>query len=210
MATRYSYQGGKSFEGSAPSRMEQPHQTSLRARTERLSRKHGESHGRLQGAIDLHGAERSKPSESGGTARTERVQRLAPLGQREGFGQPGSGRTASSSVEGRSLNPMRGVQTGPHEPSGKSGEERTARTGKLSSKERLGHEVDSWSSRPTSRPALRFNALAKRRNPTGKTKRPAGRPADSGEIRASALTDSLTISDQANSRKAAPDCKERS
>ena len=116
MATRYSYQGGKSFEGSAPSRMEQPHQTSLRARTERLSRKHGESHGRLQGAIDLHGAERSKPSESGGTARTERVRRLAPPGQREGFGQPGSGRAAFISAEGRSLNPKRGVQTGPPGP----------------------------------------------------------------------------------------------
>jgi hypothetical protein len=70
----------------------------------------------LQGAIDLQCAERSKPSESGGTARTERVRRLAPPGQREGFGRPGSGRTAFISAEGRSLNPMRGVPPRPPGP----------------------------------------------------------------------------------------------
>jgi hypothetical protein len=211
VVTRYSYQGGKSFEGSAPSRMEQPPPSGLRANEERPHQKHGESHGRLQGAIDLQGVERSKPSESGGTARTERVRRLAPPGRRSGLGRPGSGRTAFVSAEGRSLNPKRGVQTGPPRPSGPGGEERTARTGTLSSKERHGHElrlVVVPTHQPTGiRPLLLRH---KERNPTGKSKRPAGRPADSGKARASAPTDPLTNSDQANSRKAAPDCKERS
>jgi hypothetical protein len=191
--------------------MEQPHRRGLRAKEAQPLQKHGEPHGRLQGAIDLQGAERSKPSESGGTARTERVRRLAPPGRWEGFGRPGSGRTVLVSAEGRSLNPMRGVQTGPPRPSGPGGEERTARTGTLSSKERHGHEVDSWSSRPTSRPESAPQRFGRReRSPTGKAKRPAGRPADSGEDGASAPTEPLTISDQANSWKAAPDCKERS
>jgi len=162
--TRYSYQGGKSFEGYAPSGMERKHPHRLRAAREPDPLKHGEPHGRLQGAIDLQGAERRKPSESGGTARTEQAWRLAPPGQREGFGRPGSGRTAFVSAEGRSLNPKRGVQTGPPRPSGPGGEERTARTGTLSSEERLGHEIDSWSSRPTNRPESAPTASAKGRS----------------------------------------------
>ena len=42
-----------------------------------------EPHGRMQGAIDLQGSVRSKPSESGGTTRTEGVRRLAASGRRQ-------------------------------------------------------------------------------------------------------------------------------
>jgi hypothetical protein len=47
--------------------------------------KHDEPHGRLQGAINLHGVERSKPSKSGGTTRTERDPRFGNFGPKEGF-----------------------------------------------------------------------------------------------------------------------------
>jgi hypothetical protein len=119
VVTRTGCQGGKSFEGYAPSGMGQPHHHSPRAAEERPQLKHGEPHGRLQGAIDLHGVERSKPSESGGTTRTERARKLALPSRREGLGRPGSGRTALISAEGRSLNPMRGVRTGPQSPRAK-------------------------------------------------------------------------------------------
>jgi hypothetical protein len=46
--------------------------------------KHGEPHGRLQGATDLRGMVRRKPSESGGTARTERVRSLARCAPKNG------------------------------------------------------------------------------------------------------------------------------
>jgi len=41
-----------------------------------------EPHGRMQGAINLQGSVRSKPSESGGTTRAEGVRRLAASGRR--------------------------------------------------------------------------------------------------------------------------------
>jgi hypothetical protein len=44
--------------------------------------KRGEPHGRLQGATNLHRSQRSKPSESGGTTRTERVRKVASPGRR--------------------------------------------------------------------------------------------------------------------------------
>jgi hypothetical protein len=139
--------------------------------------KHGEPHGRLQGAIDLQGAERSKPSESGGTTRAERVWRLAPLGRKAGFGPPGSGRAAFVLAEGRSLNPTRGVRTGPEGPRGPEGEDKDRANRHVSLKERLGHEIDMWSS---DYPADRNppQSFGKRAEPAGKAKRPAGRPAD--------------------------------
>ena len=42
-----------------------------------------EPHGRMQGAINLQGSVRSKPSESGGTTRTEGVRRQAASGRRQ-------------------------------------------------------------------------------------------------------------------------------
>jgi len=42
-----------------------------------------EPHGRVQGAIDLQGSVRSKPSQSGGTTRTEGVRRLAASDRRQ-------------------------------------------------------------------------------------------------------------------------------
>jgi len=42
-----------------------------------------EPHGRMQGAINLQGSVRSKPSESGGTTRTEGVRRQAVSGRRQ-------------------------------------------------------------------------------------------------------------------------------
>jgi hypothetical protein len=208
VVTRYSCQGGKSFEGSAPSRMERPPQAAF-GQSGAPPLKHGEPHGRLQGAIDLQSAERSKPSESGGTTRAERAWRLAPPGQREGFGRPGSGRAALLSAEGRSLNPKRGVPSKPPGPRARR-QGRTARTGTLSSKERHGHEVDSWSSRPTSRPESAPNSLGSKGGALRE------RPNDPQDDRLTAakrglgLPELLTISDQANSRKAAPDRKERS
>jgi hypothetical protein len=98
--------------------------------------KRGEPHGRLQGATNLQGIEQSKPSEPGGTARTERARRLATPGRRRrrvrscpsGWVEPpgrraprgwqartvaGSGCSMLTSTEGRSLeNPKRGVQAG--------------------------------------------------------------------------------------------------
>jgi hypothetical protein len=50
--------------------------------------KRSEPHGRLQGAIDLRGASRRKPSKSGGTTRTERVWSGIST-PTAGFGQPG-------------------------------------------------------------------------------------------------------------------------
>jgi hypothetical protein len=139
--------------------------------------KHGEPHGRLQGAIDLQGAERRKPSESGGTTRAERVWRLALPGRKAGFGPPGSGRTAFVLAEGRSLNPTRGVRTGPEGPRGPEGEDKDRANRHVSLKERLGHEIDMWSS---DYPADRNppQSFGKRAEPAGKAKRPAGRPAD--------------------------------
>jgi hypothetical protein len=66
--------------------------------------KRGEPHDRLQDAIGLQGSKRSKPSESGGTARTEHADGLAPICRRTGFGWSGSGRRLFMSMEGRSLN----------------------------------------------------------------------------------------------------------
>jgi hypothetical protein len=75
-------------------------------------RKLGEPHGRMQGATNLQGVERSKPPKSGRTARAERVRSLATSGRRAGLGSSGSGRTTSVLAEGRSLmNPKRGVQS---------------------------------------------------------------------------------------------------
>jgi hypothetical protein len=210
VVTRTGCQGGKSFEGYAPSGMGQPHHHSPRAAEERPQLKHGEPHGRLQGAIDLHGVERSKPSESGGTTRTERARKLALPSRREGLGRPGSGRTALISAEGRSLNPMRGVRTGPQSPRAqRRGKDRANRHAVFEGEARSrGRLVVVPTHQPTGNPHSMPRQRA--RSPTGKTKRPAGRPADSGEDEASAPTEPLTISDQANSRKAAPDCKERS
>jgi hypothetical protein len=69
-------QEGKSFEGKAPLGKER------RRGNAAVNRKRGEPHGRLQGAIDLQGPERSKPSQSGGTTRTERVWSVAAPGRR--------------------------------------------------------------------------------------------------------------------------------
>lgn len=53
---------------------------------------------------------RSKPSEPGGTARTERVWDLAVLDRRVSDGSSGSGRSGGRVGEGEeSMNPMRGV-----------------------------------------------------------------------------------------------------
>jgi len=49
----------------------------------RRGRKQLEPHGRMQGAIDLQGSVRSKPSESGGTTRAEGVGCLAASGRRQ-------------------------------------------------------------------------------------------------------------------------------
>jgi len=87
---------GKSFEGSAPLGMSSCFRTGILKR--------GEPHGRLQGAIDLQSSERSKPSESGGTARTERAEGVATLCRGTGFGLSWSGRLVFVSTEGRSLN----------------------------------------------------------------------------------------------------------
>mgnify|MGYP003572137338 CR=1 FL=1 len=94
------------------------------------SRKRGEPHGRMQGATNLQGVERSKPSKSGRTARTEHARSVAASSRRTGFGPSGRERAASVLAEGRSLmNPKRVVQNadgrtfgpsstpdGPHEP----------------------------------------------------------------------------------------------
>lgn len=69
--------------------------------------KHGEPHGRLQGATNLHDVQRSKPSKSGGTTRAERVRRVATPGRRlkpAGERQPhkGSREQAALTSKGRS------------------------------------------------------------------------------------------------------------
>ena len=75
-----------------------------------------EPHGREQGAIDLQGPVRSKPSESGGTTRTEGVRRQAASGRRQQVlsGAGSRERTHRAwTAEGRSLdNPKRGSLDG--------------------------------------------------------------------------------------------------
>ena len=75
-----------------------------------------EPHGRMQGAIDLQGSVRSKPSESGGTTRAEGVRRLAASGRRWQVlsGNCSRERTHRAwTAEGQSLdNPMRGSLDG--------------------------------------------------------------------------------------------------
>ena len=75
-----------------------------------------EPHGREQGAIDLQGPVRSKPSESGGTTRAEGVLRLAAQHRRLNLSREmktGTGRKLLMSVEGRSLeNHKRGSSDG--------------------------------------------------------------------------------------------------
>jgi len=56
---------------------------SCKATGRRREVKRLEPHGRVQGAIDLQGSVRSKPSESGGTTRAEGVRRLAASGRRQ-------------------------------------------------------------------------------------------------------------------------------
>ena len=69
-----------------------------------------------QGAIDLQGSVRSKPSKSGGTTRAEGVRRLAASGRRQRVlsGISSWERTHRTwTAEGRSLdNPMRGSLDG--------------------------------------------------------------------------------------------------
>lgn len=65
------------------------------------AQKRGEPHDRLRGAINPQGHSRSKPSQSGGTAGTERARCVAAAGRRWVFGLIGSGREWLISVEGR-------------------------------------------------------------------------------------------------------------
>jgi hypothetical protein len=95
-------------------------------------RKHGEPHDRQQGATNLQSARWSKPSQPGGTARAERVRKVAasdrkwlrvvrrlPSGRQlstalRSSGTTGSGHQAPESMEGRIFdNPKRGVRK-PH------------------------------------------------------------------------------------------------
>ena len=75
-----------------------------RERIYELGPRRGEPHGRLQGATDLQGMARSKPSKPGGTARTERVRDLASPGRRQGASlgrvRARSGRAMLMSAEG--------------------------------------------------------------------------------------------------------------
>ena len=75
-----------------------------------------EPHGRMQGAINLQGSVRSKPSESGGTTRAEGVRRQAASGRRQQVlsGAGGWERTHRAwTAEGRYLdNPKRGSLDG--------------------------------------------------------------------------------------------------
>jgi hypothetical protein len=72
----------------------------------RLDPKLGEPHGRLRGATNSQGAARSKPSKPGGTARTERVGRVAP--SRRSWFRP-------AGVDAQSLCRRRGTLDEPHE-----------------------------------------------------------------------------------------------
>jgi hypothetical protein len=65
--------------------------------------KRGEPHGRLQGATDLQGTARRKPSKLGGTARTERTRELAAPGRRQRHplaGERGREWTRAADVDG--------------------------------------------------------------------------------------------------------------
>jgi hypothetical protein len=89
----------------------------------------GEPHDRFQGATNLRRARWSKPSQSGGTTRAERVRKVAAPGRKRlraakvasseaanvaalrSSGTAGSGRQAQMPMEGRIYdNPMRGAQ----------------------------------------------------------------------------------------------------